>query len=273
MKKFDNFSAIEDLSMDSGFFNITSGVSNVSAQLANTTARASFINNILGVYNQVKNLTATIEGVTGYSIASKEPEYDSYFNSTKLNEASTTTLQSMSNAFGEIKGKLDGGIYLQNAGQSANMYAIQDFRNLAKQYYPNLKKTWSFYGMKAKHDILNTLPQEYQDVFKDPFFSENFSQQDMVDIHGELVGVGLRDDLSLNEKKNLFMDIIKIYVPTLPTPSSSSSSMGSIDLSTTEEERAEGATTDSKINIAKYAIIGGVLVVGGVATWLILRKK
>jgi hypothetical protein len=95
----------------------------------------------------------------------------------------------------------------------------------------------------------------------------------MVDIHGELVGVGLRDDLSLNEKKNLFMDIIKIYVPTLPTPSSSSSSMGSIDLSTTEEERAEGATTDSKINIAKYAIIGGVLVVGGVATWLILRKK
>jgi hypothetical protein len=270
MKAFDNFSAIEDLSMDSGFFNITSGASNLSLQVAND-ARTAYINNILGVYNQVKNLTATIEGTTGYSIASREPEYDSYFNSTKLNEASTTTLQTMFNAFGEIKGKLDGGIYLQNAGQSANMYAIQDFRNLAKQYYPNLKVTFSFYGDKAKNEVLNALPQEYRDVFKEPFFSENFSQQDKVDIHGELVGVALRNDLSMNEKKNLFMDIIKIYVPSLP--SSSSSSMGSIDLSTTEEERAEGATTDSKINIAKYAIIGGVLVVGGIATWLILRKK
>jgi hypothetical protein len=264
MKQFDNFSAIEDLSMDSGFFNIISGVTNA---VADSNARIAYINNILGVYNQVKNLTATIEGTTGYSIASREPEYASYFNTTKLNEATTATLQAMSTAFGEIKGKIDGGIYLQNAGQSANMYAIQDFRNLAQQYYPNLKVTWSFYGDKAKNEVLNALPQEYRDVFIEPFYSENFSQQDKVDANGELVGIALRNDLSLNEKKNLFIDVIKIYVPTLP------SSSGSIDISTTEEERGAGATTDSKINIAKYAIIGGVLVVGGIATWLILKRK
>jgi hypothetical protein len=173
----------------------------------------------------------------------------------------------MSNAFGEIKGKIDGGIYNQTCGQSANQCAINEFRTLAQQYYPNLKVTFSFHGDNAKNEVINSLSQEYIDVFKEPFYSENFSQQDKVDIHGELVNVALRNDLSLNEKKNLFMDIIKIYVPTLPTSS------GSIDLSTTEEERAEGATTDSKINIAKYAIIGGVLVVGGIASWLILRKK
>ena len=264
MRKFDNFSAIEDLSMDGGFFNITSGVTNV---IADSNARTSYINNILGVYNQVKNLFATIEGKTGYSIATREPEYASYFNTTKLNEATTATLQAMSNAFGEIKGKIDGGIYLQNFGQSANQNVIQDFRTLAQQYYPNLKVTWSFHGDNAKNEVLNALPQEYRDVFIEPFYSENFSQQDKVDANGELVDIALRQDLSLNEKKNLFIDVIKIYVPSLP------SSSGSIDLSTTEEERAGGATTDSKINIAKYAIIGGVLVVGGIATWLILKRK
>jgi len=266
MKQFDNFSAIEDLSMDSGFFNIASGVSN--ELIANT--KTPYINNILGVYNQVKNLTATIEGTTGYSIASKEPEYDSYFNSTKLNEASLATLQTMSNAFGEIKGKLDGGIYLQNSGISANMYAIQDFRNLAKQYYPNLKVTFGFYGDRAKNEVLNALSQEYRDIYKEPFYSENFSQQDKVDMNFELVNVGLRNDLSMNEKKNLFMDIIKIYVPTLPSSSISSSSMGSS--MSDSEQRAETAGSGSS-NIAKFAIIGGVLLIGGVATWLILRKK
>jgi hypothetical protein len=267
MKQFDNFSAIEDLSMDSGFFNITSGISNLSSQVANENARTFYINNIVGVYNQVKDLFATIEGKTGYSIASREPEYASYFNNSKLNEASTSTLQTMFNDFREIKGKIDGDIYTQTCGQNANQCAINEFRTLAQQYYPNLKVTFSFHGDNAKNEVINSLSQEYIDVFKEPFYSENFSQQDKVDINGELIGVALRNDLSLNEKKNLFMDIIKIYVPSLP------SSSGSIDLLTTEEERAEGATTDSKINIAKYAIIGGVLVVGGIATWLILRKK
>lgn len=268
MRKFDNFSAIEDLSMDSEFFNISSATQQV-LQNSMADVRATYINNILGVYNQVKNLTATIEGTTGYSIASREPEYADYFNNAKLNESTTATLQAMSNAFGEIKGKIDGGIYLQNAGQSANMYAIQDFRNLAKQYYPNLKVTWSFYGDKAKNEVLNALPQEYRDVFIEPFYSENFSQQDKVDAYSELVVIALRNDLSLNEKKDLFKEVIQIYAPSLPSPSSTSSA----DISTTEEERGAGATTDSKLNITKYAIIGGVLVVGGIATWLILKRK
>lgn len=264
MKQFDNFSAIEDLSMDSEFFNISSAIQQVS-QNSVIDVRTTYINNILGVYNQVKNLFATIEGKTGYSIATREPEYESYFNSTKLNEATTATLQAMSNAFGEIRGKIDGGIYIQNFGQSANQNAIQDFRTLAQQYYPNLKTTWSFYGDNAKNEVLNALPQEYRDVFIEPFYSENFSEQDKVNVNGELVDIALRNDLSLNEKKNLFIEVIKIYVPTLPTPS--------FDLQTTQEQRTESATTDSAINIAKYAIIGGVLVVGGIATWLILKRK
>lgn len=267
MKQFDNFSAIEDLSMDSEFFNVTA----TQQFVQEVQLRASYIANILGVYDQVKNLFATIEGKTGYSIATREPEYASYFNSTKLNEASTTALQTFANAIGQIKTKIDNGTYVQTCGQSANQCAITDFRTLAQQYFPSLKVTFSFHGDNAKNEVINALPQEYRDVFIEPFYSENFSQQDKVDAHGELVGIALRNDLSLNEKKNLFMDVIKIYVPSLPTPSSSS--MGSIDLSTTEEERAGGATTDSKINIAKYAIIGGVLVVGGVATWLILKRK
>jgi hypothetical protein len=268
MKQFDNFSAIEDLSMDSGFFNIASGASNLSLQVAND-AKTAYINNILAVYNQVKNLTATIEGASGYSIALREPEYASYFNTTKLNEASTSTLQTMSNAFGEIKGKIDGGIYTQTCGQSANQCAINEFRTLAQQYYPNLKVTFSFHGDKAKNEVLNTLSQEYKDVFKEPFFSENFSQQDKVDINGELVGVALRNDLSMNEKKNLFIDIIKMYAPSLPSSSASSSSASSMSDS---EQRAE-TMGDGSSNVTKFAIIGGVIIIGGIATWLILRKK
>ena len=261
MKRFDNFSAIEDLSMDSDFFNIS------------TSLKAPLISSILSAYDSVKNLTATIEGATGYSIALREPEYASYFNTTKLNEATTSTLQTMSSAFGQVKAKIDNGTYAQTCGQSANQCAITDFRNLAQQYYPNLKVTFSFHGDKAKNEILNSLPQEYIDVFKEPFYSENFSQQDKVDANGELVGIALRQDLSLNEKKDLFKDIIGLYAPSLPSSSSSSSSMGSMSSSSSEEQRTEGATTDSKINIAKYAIIGGVLVVGGIATWLILKRK
>jgi hypothetical protein len=259
MKTFDNFSAIEDLSMDSSFFNITTSA---------IPTKAENISAITSIYQNLKNRNVNfVDDILGrevrnYSIFGSEGfYYEPIFSSpTFLNlKLSTQQISDLANG---IK-----GLYISEGSNINPSQNVKSFRVQAQNLFPELKKTWGFYGDGFKNNIISSLSQEYIDVFKEPFFSENLSQQDKVDINGELVGVALRDDLSMNEKKNLFMDIIKIYAPSLP------SSSGSIDLSTTEEERAEGATTDSKINITKYAIIGGVLIVGGIATWLILRKK
>jgi hypothetical protein len=244
MRKFDNISALENISLDSDYQHFE-GQPNQAIAL------------IIATYTALKNLNSN-----GYVIAVDEPEYESYFNANKLSQAPINTLYLMANEVETI-----GNAYSSNSyGQSTLKKSIDNFRAFAQKYYPNLKNTY-YFQEKARYDLVESLPQEYKDIYKEPFYSENLSQNEKVDMAGELRGVAVRADLSLGDKKSLAMDIIKMYIPSLP------SSSGSIDLSTTEEERAEGATTDSKINIAKYAIIGGVLVVGGIATWLILRKK
>jgi hypothetical protein len=246
MKAFDNFSAIEDLSSDNDF-----------QQFTGTKDEA--IGYILSVYSALKNINNN-----GFVLSLNEPEYGEFFNPTKLAQATSSTLILMANDLEQISNnyKTPQGTWNKNA--------IEPFRLFAQKYYSNLKSTLYIYD-KPRYDLVESLPQEYKDIYKEPFYSENLSDVEKTDMAGELRGVAVRTDLSLSDKKSLAMDIIKMYIPSLP--SSSSSSMGSNDLSTTEEERAEGATTDSKINIAKYAIIGGVLIVGGIATWLILRKK
>ena len=242
MKQFDNFSAIEDLSMDSDFQQFTG-------------TKDDAIGYILSVYSALKNVNKN-----GFVLSLSEPEYEQYFNPTKLTQATSPTLILMANDLEQI-----GNTYKTPQG-TWNINAIDAFRTFAQKYYSALNSTLYIYD-KPRFDLVESLPQEYKDIYKEPFYSENFSEVEKVDMANELRGVAVRNDLSLGEKKSLAMDIIKMYIPSL------SSSMGSIDISTTEEERAGGATTDSKINIAKYAIIGGVLVVGGIATWLILKRK
>jgi hypothetical protein len=244
MKQFDNFSAIEDLSMDSDFQQFTG-------------TKDDAIGYILSVYFALKNVNKN-----GFVLSLSEPEYEEYFNPNKLAQVTSPTLILMANDLEKLS-----NTYKTPQG-TWNIDAIDAFRTFAQKYYVVLKSTSYIYD-KPRFDLVESLPQEYKDIYKEPFYSENLSEVEKVDMAGELRGVAVRNDLSLGEKKSLAMDIIKMYIPSLP----SSSSMGSIDLSTTQEERTEGATTDSKINIAKYAIIGGVLVVGGVATWLILKRK
>lgn len=244
MRKFDNFSAIEDLSTDNDFQQFTG-------------TKDDAIGYILSVYSALKNINNN-----GFVLSLSEPEYEEYFNPTKLSQSTSSTLIMMANDLEQISNtyQTPQGIW--------NKDAINAFRTFAQKYYSNLKSTLYIYD-KPRYDLVESLPQEYKDIYKEPFYSENLSEVEKVDMAGELRGVAVRNDLSLGEKKSLAMDIIKMYIPSLP----SSPSMSSIDISTAEEERGAGATTDSKINIAKYAIIGGVLVVGGIATWLILKRK
>lgn len=250
-RQFDNISALESISLDSDFQTFT-GLPNQAVLF------------IIGTYTAIKNLN-----YNGFTIANDEPEYDNYFNATKLPQAGADTLLAMANEVEVI-----GNAYTSNQyGQSTLKKTIDDFRAFAQKYYPNLKSTFYIQDTK-RNELVNSLPQEYINVFLEPFYSDNLSQVEKVNMAGELRAIANRTDLSLIDKQNTAKDIIDIYVPTLPSGSSSTtSSMGSMGSASTDAQRTEGATTDLKGNITKYAIIGGVLVVGGIATWLILKRN
>jgi hypothetical protein len=251
MRKFDNISALENLSLDSDFQPFTG-------------TRSDSISYLISAFNALKGINVTInDGYGVYNMSNDEPEYGNFFSVLKLGQSDDATLLAIANEVETIVNNLTNRVQ----GQSSEKYAINGFRTIAQKYYPILKGT--YYNTEYQRFLLvESLPQEYKDVFKEPFYSDNLSQTEKVDMAGELRTIANNNTLSNEDKRSLAIEILRTYIPTLP----SYSPMTTTSSTSQTEQRAE-STSGGGSNVAKFAIVGGVIIVGGIATWLILRKK
>jgi hypothetical protein len=120
-----------------------------------------------------------------------------------------------------------------------------------------------------KNKLLLKLPYSYQRVLMEPRYSEYFPTYDQkATISNDLVQVAISTTLTPDEKKLQAMALLEASVPSL-APEFDPNAIPEIDESLRADTSGGNFVTENKW----WFIGGGVLLIGGIATFLILRRK
>lgn len=120
-----------------------------------------------------------------------------------------------------------------------------------------------------KNKLLLKLPYSYQRVLAEPRYSEYFpTYEQKATISNDLVQVAINTSLTLDEKRLQAMALLETAVPSL-APEFDPNATYEVDESLRADTSGGNFITDNKWVL----IIGGVLLVGGIATFLILRRR
>jgi hypothetical protein len=120
-----------------------------------------------------------------------------------------------------------------------------------------------------KNKLILKLPYSYQRVLAEPRYSEYFpTYEQKATISNDLVQVAINTSLTPDEKRLQAMALIESKVPSL-APEFDPNSVPDVDDSLRSDTSGGNFIKDNKW----VFIIGGVLLVGGITTFLILRKK
>ena len=120
-----------------------------------------------------------------------------------------------------------------------------------------------------KNKLILKLPYSYQRVLAEPRYSEYFPTYDQkATISNDLVQVAINTTLTPDEKRLQAMALLEASVPSL-APEFDPNSIPEIDESLRADTSGGNFVTDNKW----WFIGGGVLLIGGIATFLILRRK
>lgn len=120
-----------------------------------------------------------------------------------------------------------------------------------------------------KNKLLLKLPYSYQRVLQEPRYSEYFpTYEQKATISNDLVQVAINTALTPDEKKLQAMALLETAVPSL-APEFDPNSVPDVDDSLRADTSGGNFVTKNKW----VFIIGGVLLVGGIATFLILRRR
>jgi LPXTG-motif cell wall-anchored protein len=120
-----------------------------------------------------------------------------------------------------------------------------------------------------KNKLILKLPYSYQRVLIEPRYSEFFpSLEQKAAISNDLTQVAVDTTLTPDEKKLQAMALLETAVPSL-APEFDPNSVPNVDDSLRSDTSEGNFVTKNKW----VFIIGGVLLVGGIATFLILRRR
>ena len=120
-----------------------------------------------------------------------------------------------------------------------------------------------------KNKLILKLPYSYQRVLAEPRYSEYFpTYEQKATISNDLVQVAINTALTPDEKRLQAMALLEAVVPSL-APEFDPNSVPDVDDSLRSDTSGGNFIKDNKW----VFIIGGVLLVGGIATFLILRRK
>jgi hypothetical protein len=120
-----------------------------------------------------------------------------------------------------------------------------------------------------KNKLILKLPYSYQRVLIEPRYSEYFpTYEQKATISNDLTQVAISTSLTPDEKKLQAMALLEAVVPSL-APEFDPNNIPEIDESLRADISGGNFVTKNKW----WFIGGGVLLIGGIATWLILRKK
>jgi len=120
-----------------------------------------------------------------------------------------------------------------------------------------------------KNKLILKLPYSYQRVLAEPRYSEYFpTYEQKATISNDLVQVAINTTLTPDEKRLQAMALLEASVPSL-APEFDPNSIPEIDESLRADTSGGNFVTENKW----WFIGGGVLLIGGIATFLILRKK
>lgn len=127
----------------------------------------------------------------------------------------------------------------------------------------------SAYRDSEKNKLILKLPYSYQRVLIEPRYSEYFpNYDDKATISNDLTQVAVDTTLTPDEKILQARALIEAKVPSL-APEFDPNSVPDVDDSLRSDTSDGNFIKDNKW----VFIIGGVLLVGGIATFLILRRK
>ena len=120
-----------------------------------------------------------------------------------------------------------------------------------------------------KNKLLLKLPYSYQRVLAEPRYSEYFpTYEQKATISNDLVQVAINTSLTPDEKRLQAMALLEASVPSL-APEFDPNSVPEVDESLRADTSGGNFVTENKW----WFIGGGVLLVGGIATFLILRRR
>jgi LPXTG-motif cell wall-anchored protein len=120
-----------------------------------------------------------------------------------------------------------------------------------------------------KNKLILKLPYSYQRVLAEPRYSEYFpTYEQKATISNDLVQIAINTSLTPDEKKLQAMALLETAVPSL-APEFDPNSVPDVDDSLRSDTSGGNFIKDNKW----VFIIGGVLLVGGIATFLILRRR
>ena len=120
-----------------------------------------------------------------------------------------------------------------------------------------------------KNKLILKLPYSYQRVLAEPRYTEYFpTYEQKATISNDLVQVAINTTLTPDEKRLQAMALLEASVPSL-APEFDPNSIPEIDESLRADTSGGNFVTENKW----WFIGGGVLLIGGIATFLILRKK
>jgi hypothetical protein len=120
-----------------------------------------------------------------------------------------------------------------------------------------------------KNKLILKLPYSYQRVLTEPFYSEYFpTATDKSTISNDLTQVAVDSTLTPDEKILQAMALIEAKVPSL-APEFDPNAITDVDDSLRADTSGGNFIVDNKW----WFIGGGILIVGGIATWLILRRR
>jgi hypothetical protein len=120
-----------------------------------------------------------------------------------------------------------------------------------------------------KNKLILKLPYSYQRVLAEPRYSEYFpTYEQKATISNDLTQIAIDTTLTPDEKKLQAMELLETSVPSL-APEFDPNSVPDVDDSLRADTSGGNFVTENKW----WFIGGGVLLIGGIATFLILRKK
>jgi hypothetical protein len=147
-----------------------------------------------------------------------------------------------------------------------NIGAIEDIENARDFDFINFTPAEAD---AEKNKLLLKLPYSYQRVLAEPRYSQYFpTYEQKATISNDLVQVAISTTLTPDEKRLQAMALLEASVPSL-APEFDPNSITDVDDSLKADTSGGNFVTENKW----WFIGGGVLLIGGIATFLILRKK
>ena len=147
-----------------------------------------------------------------------------------------------------------------------NIGAIEDIENARDFDFINFTPAEAD---AEKNKLILKLPYSYQRVLAEPRYSEYFpTYEQKATISNDLVQVAISTTLTPDEKRLQAMALLEASVPSL-APEFDPNSIPDVEDSLRADTSGGNFVTENKW----WFIGGGVLIIGGIATWLILRRK